>query len=116
MGKEQDQEKILLHTDASLSKEIAEEINKAVGKIGPIEMAGLGLVKKIEHTTEAMKEGIQKIEEAKEEFIEAIPDSVLEEVQASGPDEKMEQEIATLKMERDHLKKENTELKEKKDI
>lgn len=105
--------KILLHAETSITKELAEEINQAVGKIGPIHMAGLGLAKQMERTAEALKEGLEKIEEIDKEFRDAIPDDVLEA--ADDPESDTEQELAVVALERDQLKKEVDKLREQLD-
>ena len=96
--------KILLHADTNLSKEMAEAINDAVGKIGPIRMAGMGLVKQMERTAEALEEGLEKIEQADQEFREAVPDQILKAAQTTDP---------ALEAELERLRKENSELKER---
>ena len=99
--------KILLHADAELSRELAEEINEVVGKIGPIQIAGMALAKQMEHTTGALKEGLEKIDQANKELIEAVPGSIIETIESeSAPDPKMAEEL-------EQLRRENTELKEK---
>ena len=99
--------KILLHADAELSRELAEEINEVVGKIGPIQIAGMALAKQMEHTTGALKEGLEKIDQANKELIEAVPDSIIETIENdSAPD-------PALVEENERLRRENTELREK---
>lgn len=98
--------KILLHTDAPLSKELAEEINEVVGKIGPIQMAGMALAKQMEHTTGALKEGLEKIDQANKELKEIVPDSILE---SAEPD-------PALVEENERLRRENAELRKQLNI
>lgn len=96
--------KILLHADTPLEKEVAEEINEAIGKIGPIQMAGIGLAKQMERTADALKEGMEKIEQADQEFKEMVPDDVLEAAETTDP---------ILEAELERLRRENAELKNK---
>lgn len=102
--------KIILHADTSLTKEQAKAINEAVGKVGPIQMAGMGLAMTMERTANALKEGLDKIEEAEKIFdanLEPTKDpeehaaDVLETVQD------LKEELAKMVMDRNQLDKLN---------
>lgn len=96
----QEAAKILLHADNPLSKETAERINEAVGKIGPIQVAGMGLAMTMEKTAIALKDGLEKVKIAEKEFENEIHPEIMEAVKEGA---ETEAELELLRAERDQL-------------
>lgn len=99
--KKEKEETIILHTDSILTKEAAEAINEAVKQAGPIQMAGMGLAVSMEKTANALKNGLEKIEQAEKEFEEKVDPEILS-VAKEDPGEN----VLAIKAERDRLKEE----------
>lgn len=102
---EMEKAKIMLHADTALTKEQAVAINEAVAKIGPIQMAGMGLAMTMERTAEAIKDGLDKIEQAEKEFEEKLDPE--REKTAWGAVQELKEQLGRMTLERNELEKMN---------